>query len=141
MFLLPRTGDVTFCFADTCQDVLGAGEIGEGLANSPPALAAIHINEQSGIQRDVATVDAASGVQQAIGSNCVGPGITQDRELAVHHFFPYGVRVLAIVNTDSQHPRVEGIEIFFVPRELAQLSRTVGSPIAAIEKQEHALPT
>jgi len=62
MFLLPRTGNMNFRFADTCQDLLGGGEIGEGLAGSPPALAAIHINEQSGIQRDVASVDAAGGV-------------------------------------------------------------------------------
>ena len=47
--------------------------------------------------------------------------------------------MLAIVNADSQHTRVEGIEIFLVPRELAQLARTVGSPIPVIEKQEHAL--
>jgi hypothetical protein len=51
------------------------------------------------------------------------------------------MRVLAIVNADSQYHRVERIEIFFVPRELAQLTRAVGSPIPPIEKQEHALPT
>jgi hypothetical protein len=140
VFLLLRTGDVNFRFADTGQDLLCGGEIGEGLTSSPPALAAIHLNEQSGIQRDVGSVDAARGVQQAVGANHASPGITQDRELAVHHFFPDGASVLVIVNADRQHPRVEGIEIFFVPRELAQLARTVGSPIPAIEKQEHALP-
>jgi hypothetical protein len=130
---------VNYRFADTCQDLLCSREIGEGLASSPPALAAIHINEQSGIQRDVASVDAAGGVKQAVGANHASPGVTQDRELVVHDLFPNGARVLAIVNADSQHTRVEGIEVFLVPREFAQLTRTVGSPIPAIEKQEHAL--
>jgi len=53
---------VSYRFVDTCQDLLCSGEIREGLASSPPALAAIHINEQNGIQRDVAAVDAAGGV-------------------------------------------------------------------------------
>src|SRR5207244_7911114 len=55
-------GGVSYRFVDTCQDLLCSGEIREGLASSPPALAAIHINEQNGIQRDVAAVDAAGGV-------------------------------------------------------------------------------
>ena len=54
-------------------------------------------------------------------------------------FLAMGALALAIVNTDSQHPRVERIEVFLVPRELAQLARTIASPIPAIEKQEHAL--
>jgi len=62
VFLLLRTGDLNFRFADMCQDLLCGGEVGEGLASSPPALAAIHINEQSGIERDVGSVDAAGGV-------------------------------------------------------------------------------
>jgi len=56
------SGGVDYRFADTGQDLLCSGEIGEGLASFPPALAAIHINEQRSIQRDVAAVDAARGV-------------------------------------------------------------------------------
>ncbi len=60
--LLPRTGGGDYRCADTGQDLLCSGEIRQGLASFPPALSAIHINEQSGIQRDVAAVDAAGGV-------------------------------------------------------------------------------
>ncbi len=46
--------------------------------------------------------------------------------------------MLAVVNADGYKTRVNGIELFLVTRELAQLARTVGSPVPAIEDQEHA---
>jgi hypothetical protein len=46
--------------------------------------------------------------------------------------------VLAIVNADGYKTGVEGIELFYVPRELAQLARAIGSPIPAIEDQQDA---
>jgi hypothetical protein len=47
--------------------------------------------------------------------------------------------MVTIVNADSQNTGFEGIKVLLVPRELAQLAGTVGSPISAIEKQEYTL--
>ena len=44
-----------------------------------------------------------------------------------------------VVNADRNKPRVEGVKLFRVPRELAQLACTVRSPVAAIKNQKHAL--
>lgn len=45
--------------------------------------------------------------------------------------------MLAVVNADGNKTRVERVELFRAPRELAQLARAVGSPVPAIEDQEH----
>jgi hypothetical protein len=80
-------------------------------------------------------------VYQAVGPNHLSTGITQDRELAVHNGVPDMVRVLAVVNADGYKTRVEGVELFLMPRELAQLARAIGSPVPPIENQEHASAT
>lgn len=46
---------------------------------------------------------------------------------------------MAVVNADSDQARLEGDKLSGVPRELAQLTRAIGSPISSIENQEHAL--
>lgn len=78
-------------------------------------------------------------MQQAIGPNYPRTRVAQDSEPAVHNALPDLRCVLSIVNANSYHASVEGFELFCVPRELAQLARAVGSPVAAIEDQEHAL--
>ena len=49
--------------------------------------------------------------------------------------------MLTVVNANRNKTRVEGVELFRVPRELAQLARAVRSPVAAIKNQKHALAT
>ena len=99
----------------------------------------IEIYEQCGIQRNVLTLHACTGVQQAIGPNYPRTRVAQDSEPAIHNALPDLRGVLSIVNANSYHASVERFELFCVPRELAQLARAVGSPVAAIEDQEHAL--
>jgi hypothetical protein len=47
--------------------------------------------------------------------------------------------VLAVVNADGYQTGIEGIELFCMLRELAQLASAVRSPVAAIENQEDSL--
>lgn len=77
-------------------------------------------------------------MHQAVGPNHLSIGIAQDGELLVHHFLPDEKRVLAVVNTYSYDSRLERIKLGPVPRELAQLSSAEGSPVPAVEDQEHA---
>jgi hypothetical protein len=98
----------------------------------------VEIYEECGIQRNVLSLHACTGVQQAIGPNYPRTRVAQDSEPAVHNALPDLRCVLSIVNANSYHASVEGFELFCVPRELAQLARAVGSPVAAIEDQEHA---
>ncbi len=78
-------------------------------------------------------------MEQSIGADHLSRRVAQDRELAVDNFLPDQTGVLTVIYTDCHNPRIQRIEVFFVPRELAQLARAVGSPVAAIEDQEHAL--
>jgi len=78
-------------------------------------------------------------MEQSIGADHLSRRVAQDRELAVDNFLPDQTGVLTVIYTDCHNPRIQRIEVFFVPRELAQLARAVGSPVAAIEKQEHTL--
>jgi hypothetical protein len=48
------------------------------------------------------------------------------------------VRVFAVVNANGYKSGVERVELFRMPRELAQLARAVRSPVPPIEDQEHA---
>jgi hypothetical protein len=57
--------------------------------------------------------------------------------LTVHNAVPDKERVLAVVNADGYKTGVEGVELFRMPRELAQLARAVRSPVPPIEDQEH----
>jgi hypothetical protein len=98
----------------------------------------IEIYEECGIQRNVLSLHACTGVQQAIGPNYPRTRVAQDRELAVHNALPDFQCVLAVVNANSDQTCVEGFEISCVPRELAQLARAVRSPVSPIEDQEHA---
>ena len=107
----------------------------------PPSLAAINIHEQCCIQRDVVSFHASTAMQQAVGLNHLGTGVAQDGELAVHNAVPDKKSVFAVVNADGYNTRVEGVEFFRMPRELAQLARAVRSPVAAIKNQKHALAT
>ena len=107
----------------------------------PPAFAPVGVHQQSGVQRNVPSLDSRTGVYQAVGPNHLSTGITQDCELAVHNAVPDMVRVLAVVNADGYKTGVEGVELFGMPRELAQLARAVRSPVPAIENQEHAVTT
>jgi len=49
--------------------------------------------------------------------------------------------VLAVINANSYEASVEGVELFRMPRELAQLACAVRSPVPPIENQEHASAT
>lgn len=102
-----------------------------------PAFLAIGLHQQSSVQRNVPSLHSRAGVNKAIGSNYPGAGIAQDGELAVDNLLPHETRVLAIVNADGYRTRVEGIELFCVPRELAQLARAIGSPIPTIKDQQN----
>jgi hypothetical protein len=126
-------------FPDPCQNLLGGGEIGERFADPPPALAPIDIYQQCGIKSNVLSLHACARVQQAIGPNYPRTGVAQDTELTVHDALPDFECVLNVVNANSYDASVEGLKLFCVPRELAQLARAVRSPVAAIEGQEHAL--
>ena len=107
----------------------------------PPSLAAINIHEQCCIQRDVVSFHAGAAMQQAVGANHLGTGVAQDSELAVHNSIPDKQGVLAVVNADGYNTRVERVEFFSMPRELAQLACAVRSPVSAIEDQKHAFAT
>jgi len=118
--------------------LFGGGEIGERFADPPPTHAPIDIHQQSGVERDVFSAHASSRVQQAIRPNHPSFGIAQNRELVVYNLLPDEKRVLTIVSADGYNTRVCGIEFFSVTRELAQLAGAVGSPVSAIEDQQHA---
>ena len=105
----------------------------------PPAFTPIPIHEQSCIERDVLTFHTSAGVYQTVGPNHPSARIAQDSELAVHYLLPHGNCVLAVVHADGYETCVESVKLFFVTRELAQLGGTIGSPIATIEDQDHAL--
>jgi hypothetical protein len=49
--------------------------------------------------------------------------------------------VLAVINANSYKASVEGVELFRMPRELAQLACAVRSPVPPIENQKHASAT
>ena len=117
------------------QNFLRAGDIGEGCAHSPPAFASLSIDEQRGVQSDVVPFFSSIGMDQSISSDHLSTWVAQDR---VDNFLPDQTGVLAIIDTDCDQPRIQGIEVFFVPRELAQLTRAVRSPIAPVKNKQHA---
>ena len=78
-------------------------------------------------------------MDQSIGADHLSRRVAQDRKLAVDNFLPDQTGVLTVIYTDRHNPRIQRIEVFFVPRELAQLARAVGSPVAAIENKQNAL--
>jgi len=80
-------------------------------------------------------------MDQSIGANHLSPRVAQDREPAVDNFLPDQTGVLTVIYTDRHNPRIQRIEVFFVPRELAQLARAVGSPVTAVENKQDALAT
>ncbi len=126
-------------FADALQDFVGCRNVGQGVADPAPTLAAVGIYKQCGIESDVLTLHTCAGVDQTIGVNHVGTRIAQNGELAVQNLFPDIKGVLPVVYADGGHPRVEGCEFLAVLRELAQLSGAVRSPVSAIKDQQHAL--
>ncbi len=81
----------------------------------------------------------STGMDQSIGTNHLSLRVAQDRKLAVDNFLPDQTGVLTVIYTDRHNPRIQRIEVFFVSRELAQLARAVGSPVAAIENKQNAL--
>jgi len=78
-------------------------------------------------------------MEQSIGADHLSRRVAQDRELAVDNFLPDQTGVLTVIYTDRHKPRIQRIEVFFVPRELAQLARAVGSPVTAVENKQNAL--
>ena len=80
-------------------------------------------------------------MDQSISADHLSPRVAQDREVTVNNFLPDQTGVLTVINTDRHNPRVQRIEIFFVPRELAQLSRAIWSPVAAVENKQDAAAT
>jgi hypothetical protein len=77
-------------------------------------------------------------MEQSIGEDHLSRRVAQDRELAVDNFLPDQTGVLAVIHTDCHNPRIQRIEVFFVPRELAQLTRAVRSPVAPVKNKQHA---
>jgi hypothetical protein len=49
------------------------------------------------------------------------------------------VVVLKVVNADGGDAGIEFFEVFFVPRELAQLDYAERSPVAAVEDEQYAM--
>src|SRR5438046_10459732 len=78
-------------------------------------------------------------MEQSIGADHLSPRVAQDRKLAVDNFLPDQTGVLTVIYTDRHNPRIQRLEVFFVSRELAQLARAVGSPVAARDNQQNAL--
>lgn len=77
------------CVANHFQDFLRLRKIGKSFADMPPALVSVHIHQQSGIQRDIAPIDAAVRVHQAVAPDNLSPRVAQNGELAVRHGFPH----------------------------------------------------
>jgi hypothetical protein len=102
---------------------------------------AINIHEQSCVQRDILSAHTGTAMQQTVGRNHLSTWVAQDGEPSVHNAVPHKERVLAVVNADGYKTGVEGVELFRMPRELAQLARAVRSPVTPIENQEHASAT
>src|SRR2546428_8962414 len=80
-------------------------------------------------------------MEQSVGADDLSRRVAEDRELVVDNFLPDQTGVLTVIYTDCHNPRIQRIEVFFVPRELAQLTRAVRSPIAAIENKQDVLAT
>lgn len=101
----------------------------------PPPLTAVSSHKQSGIKRDIAPVQPRMRMEQAISPNYSSPWITQDGKPAARDGLPHLQRVFAIIHADGYKARAHRLEVFCVLRELAQLARTVRSPVAPIEDQ------
>ena len=140
-FLILRSGLLTACFAllqrvsNAFQRFLGCRQVGERLADPPPQLAAMLIDQQRCIQRDVLPA-SSGGMDQPILADNPRTGIAQHGELAVHDLIPHLSRMLLIIDTDGKQAHAELLELVVVLREPAQLARAIGSPIAAIEDHQ-----
>ena len=120
---------------DVFHSFFGSREIREGFADVPPAFPPVNIHEQSRVQRDVSSLHATTGVHQPERANDSSARIAQHGELAVYNLFPDHARLLGIVDADRNEARVEGLKLFCMPRELAQLGGAIRSPVAAIKDQ------
>lgn len=63
-------------------------------------------------------------------------GIAQHGELTLHDLIPHLSCMLLIIDTDGKQAHPELLELVVVLRELAQLARAIGSPMAAIEDHQ-----
>ena len=61
--------------------------------------------------------------------------------MAVHDLVPHQPSVLRVVGADGDDTRADGVELFSMSRELAQLAGAIGSPMSAIKDQKHAFTT
>jgi len=123
-------------------DLRNSRDIDRVRAHAAPLLDAVLIEKDSGAQCDVIQTIVtfmSSGVEQSVFADDLGTGIAQDRELFVSGLFPDGLVVGDIIYTDGDDGGLEGGELIFVLRELAQLLLAVGSPVSTVEDDEHAL--
>jgi hypothetical protein len=119
------------------QDFIGGWQVRKGLANLPPTLNALAIHEQSGIERDVLT--APTGVHKAILANDPGTRIRKHGKVPGEHLFPKLPGISAIINADREHLDAKPVELPIMPRELAQFSDAIRSPVTAIKNQQHRM--
>jgi hypothetical protein len=88
------------------QDFLRREKIGKRLADVPPMLAAIEVDEHSRIQGYIVSVLAGAGMNDSIRTNHPGARVTEDGELAVDNSVPDKKCVLAVVHAYGDETRI-----------------------------------
>lgn len=88
---------------DVIQCGLRAGKVGERFAEVAPALAAVLVNQQRGVERNVLTTSAAR-VQNSVLSNDASARIAEENEFAMNQAAPDLTDVGAVIHTDAYDP-------------------------------------
>jgi hypothetical protein len=121
--------------ADVLQRFLRSGKIGQSGAYIPPTFATIGVDEQSGVERNARRL-----IQNPIALYHLGTRVAQNCKLLFEDLFPKRPRIFTIVDTDTNYSSFQCLKILAVLRELTQLPGAIGSPVSAVEHQQHTLP-
>ncbi len=67
------------------------------------------------------------------------PGVAENRKAACRDFFPYLTHMSQVINIQGNYAHLTFVEFLLVPRELAQLSHAIWSPVSTIENYQHMI--
>ena len=122
---------------DMVHYFIGRWQIRKSLADLAPALNAMPIHQQRGIKRNIM---AGERMYQAVLANHLGSRITKHGKMTGEHLIPELAGLRTVVDTDGDELYAEPIELLIVPRELAQFSHAIGSPVTSIKDEQHRMP-
>lgn len=130
-------------FANVFKGLIRRGYVRHRLTHSSPALTAIGINQKRRAKGNVgATVcRPATFMQQSVFANDLCARIAEDSNFLPRCFIPNCESMLLIIHTDGDQLNPQPLQLFTLPRELAQFCHAVWSPIPAIKEQQDPVPT